>query len=78
MKVKDLIEKLYELDPEAELLVKSKDPEIRGPWLVEYEPQFEEIECSKETRRFTDFFTKESYNKEVWSKYGDQQGVLIY
>ena len=77
MKVKDLIEKLLELDPEAEVITQSTNFELRGAE-VELSRVHQYDTGKKETRTFRDAFDYEEYEKEVYSVFGGDMRVVLF
>lgn len=76
MKAKDLIKKLGEVDPEAEIIVSSSNFELKNSRVsVTQVMPFET--GKKETRGFYDAFDGISYEKEVWSVVGGNEKVVI-
>lgn len=76
MKVKDLIEKLEKVDPEAEVITSSSNFELKFSKVsVSNVMQFET--GKKEKRGFFDAFDGESYEREIWSVIGGEENVVI-
>lgn len=62
-------------DPEAEVLVKSNNFELKGadvPASVVYQS----MEGSKKIKTFVDAFDHETYEKEIWSMFGGDLPVI--
>ena len=76
MKTKDLIKKLKELDPEAEVIVTSSNFEQNhAKVLVTSVHQYNG--GSKRQQAFRDAFDNETYQKEVWSIIGGDLKVVL-
>jgi hypothetical protein len=75
MKVKDLIKKLKECDPDATVITASSNFELNGAD-VEVDFVHQSNEGSVEERTFTDAFDYENYTKEVWFIHGGSTPVV--
>lgn len=75
MKVKDLIEKLQKADPEATVIIKSSNFELKGAE-VPVSSVYGTKTGSKKIEGFVDYFDGESYSKETWSSFGGEESIV--
>ena len=75
MKVKELIRRLLEEDPEAEVLTSSDNFELHGA-LVPIQSIMSSKEAKKIKKIFFDAFDHEPYNKEVWELRNGSESVV--
>lgn len=76
MKVKDLIEKLGEFDPDAVVIVTSSNFELGGSDVeVSFAHQYDSGKC--EVRTFMDAFDYERYDTKVYSIVGGNESVVL-
>ncbi len=75
MKVKEMIEKLQQCDPEATVITSSHNFELNNADVA--------VTCvhqydtgKKVTRTFTDAFDHDDYDKEVWTIVGGNEKVI--
>lgn len=75
MKVKDLIQALEGMDPEATVIVRSNNFEHNGADIaLSYANQYDT--GSKKEQTFRDAFDGDSYTKETWSIIGGEEKVV--
>lgn len=75
MKIKDIIKKLQELDPEAEGIITSANFELNGA-TVPVSSIHQYKTGSVKTQKFRDAFDGDYYNKEVYSIVGGKNKVV--
>lgn len=75
MKVKELMKKLEMFDPEAEVLVSSKNFELNRT-NVAVSLIYQSMEGSKQVKTFVNAFDHETYEKEIWSTFGGNLPVI--
>lgn len=75
MKVKDLIEQLESMNPEATVIIKSDNFEMRGA-NVEVRYLSESNEGREVEETFRDAFDGRSYISETWSTIGGTEPVV--
>jgi hypothetical protein len=75
MKVKDLIENLKNVDPEATVILTSSNFELSGAE-VPLSGILTGESGSKKSQTFRDAFDGGSYDKEVWSTFGGTEKVI--
>lgn len=76
MIVEELIEKLQKLDPKAEVIIGSTNPELNGA-NVSVTYVYPHVNAQTEKRLFRDMMDGELYQREIWSLYGDGNLTVV-